>query len=243
MTRAEAPAHVRELTSAERTIPASRASAARRCARHDPERAAMTAAGESGPAWESGRSSREREILLCGSASGLRWLGSLRTSSSCHGARLTGAVRCDLGHSTAAAESVALQPLRSRRGRSEGPPRPARWPSAASSPSRSRAAASVMAGEVRLGRGSVADKPGQLVADDVEVAVARRPAVRLARRDQARQRARRAGVDVEGRRCARRRRLDGRLHRLPAAARRRARASRSTSPTASWTGSCATTTA
>src|SRR5881392_344674 len=36
-------------------------------------------------------------------------------------------------------------------------------------PSRSRAAASVMAGEVRLG-GEVADKPGRLVAENVEVA-------------------------------------------------------------------------
>jgi 23S rRNA (cytidine1920-2'-O)/16S rRNA (cytidine1409-2'-O)-methyltransferase len=42
--------------------------------------------------------------------------------------------------------------------------------------SRTRAAASVMAGEVRLGRdGLRADKPGQLVADDVEVSVAPTP--------------------------------------------------------------------
>ena len=40
-------------------------------------------------------------------------------------------------------------------------------------PSRSRAAASVLAGEVHLGAGRRrADKPGQLVADDVDVAVA-----------------------------------------------------------------------
>src|SRR5213080_513968 len=38
-------------------------------------------------------------------------------------------------------------------------------------PSRSRAAASVMAGEVRVGD-EVADKPGRLVADDVRVSVA-----------------------------------------------------------------------
>ena len=38
-------------------------------------------------------------------------------------------------------------------------------------PSRSRAAASVMAGEVRVGE-QLADKPGRLVADDVEVSVA-----------------------------------------------------------------------
>src|SRR4051794_7677705 len=42
--------------------------------------------------------------------------------------------------------------------------------------SRSRAAASVMAGEVRLGSaGERAAKPGQLVAEDVEVAVDERP--------------------------------------------------------------------
>ena len=42
--------------------------------------------------------------------------------------------------------------------------------------SRTRAAASVMAGEVRLGRdGQPADKPGQLVAEDLEVAVAPAP--------------------------------------------------------------------
>jgi 23S rRNA (cytidine1920-2'-O)/16S rRNA (cytidine1409-2'-O)-methyltransferase len=42
--------------------------------------------------------------------------------------------------------------------------------------SRSRAAASVMAGEVRVGaRGDRASKPGQMVADDVEVAVDERP--------------------------------------------------------------------
>jgi 23S rRNA (cytidine1920-2'-O)/16S rRNA (cytidine1409-2'-O)-methyltransferase len=42
--------------------------------------------------------------------------------------------------------------------------------------SRSRAAASVMAGEVRLGAGGArAAKPGQMVAEDVEVAVDERP--------------------------------------------------------------------
>ena len=39
-------------------------------------------------------------------------------------------------------------------------------------PSRSRAAASVLAGEVRLADGGRADKPGQLVPDDVEIEVA-----------------------------------------------------------------------
>ena len=43
-------------------------------------------------------------------------------------------------------------------------------------PSRARAAASVMAGEVRVGGdGRRADKPGQLVAEDVEIAVDERP--------------------------------------------------------------------
>jgi len=40
--------------------------------------------------------------------------------------------------------------------------------------SRSRAAAAVNAGEVKIGT-NVAQKPGQLVAIDVELAVARRP--------------------------------------------------------------------
>ena len=43
-------------------------------------------------------------------------------------------------------------------------------------PTRSRAAAAVMAGQVRLRGGSRADKPGQLVADDVAVAVDAAPA-------------------------------------------------------------------
>jgi 23S rRNA (cytidine1920-2'-O)/16S rRNA (cytidine1409-2'-O)-methyltransferase len=42
-------------------------------------------------------------------------------------------------------------------------------------PSRSRAAASVLAGEVRLADGRRADKPGQLVPDDVAVEVAEQP--------------------------------------------------------------------
>ncbi|MHB1537569.1 MAG: TlyA family RNA methyltransferase [Solirubrobacteraceae bacterium] len=43
-------------------------------------------------------------------------------------------------------------------------------------PSRSRAAASVMAGEVQLGSGRrVASKPGELVAEDVDVALRQRP--------------------------------------------------------------------
>ena len=47
------------------------------------------------------------------------------------------------------------------------------------------------------------------------------------------------GVDVSGSPGARRRGLDGRLHRLPAAARGARTWSRSTSPTASSTGGCA----
>jgi 23S rRNA (cytidine1920-2'-O)/16S rRNA (cytidine1409-2'-O)-methyltransferase len=68
--------------------------------------------------------------------------------------------------------------------------------------SRARAAASVMAGEVRLGSGGQrAAKPGQLVAEDVVVAVDERPrfvsrgGVKLANALRA------TGVDPAGRRC------------------------------------------
>ena len=67
-------------------------------------------------------------------------------------------------------------------------------------PSRSRAAASVMAGEVRVGE-ELADKPGRLVSDDVEVSVAggrrfvSRGGIKLANALDA------LGVAVEGRRC------------------------------------------
>jgi 23S rRNA (cytidine1920-2'-O)/16S rRNA (cytidine1409-2'-O)-methyltransferase len=68
--------------------------------------------------------------------------------------------------------------------------------------SRARAAASVMAGEVRLGGGGErAAKPGQLVAEDVEVAVDERPrfvsrgGVKLANALQA------TGIDPAGHRC------------------------------------------
>jgi 23S rRNA (cytidine1920-2'-O)/16S rRNA (cytidine1409-2'-O)-methyltransferase len=69
--------------------------------------------------------------------------------------------------------------------------------------SRARAAASVMAGEVRLGGtgGERAAKPGQLVAEDVEVAVDERPrfvsrgGIKLANALAA------TGVDPAGRRC------------------------------------------
>jgi 23S rRNA (cytidine1920-2'-O)/16S rRNA (cytidine1409-2'-O)-methyltransferase len=68
--------------------------------------------------------------------------------------------------------------------------------------SRARAAASVMAGEVRLGGdGARAAKPGQLVAEDVEVAVDERPrfvsrgGVKLANALKA------TGLEPQGRRC------------------------------------------
>src|SRR4051794_41443493 len=68
--------------------------------------------------------------------------------------------------------------------------------------SRARAAASVMAGEVRLGTGGDrAAKPGQLVAEDVAVAVDERPrfvsrgGIKLANALAA------TGVDPSGRRC------------------------------------------
>jgi 23S rRNA (cytidine1920-2'-O)/16S rRNA (cytidine1409-2'-O)-methyltransferase len=69
--------------------------------------------------------------------------------------------------------------------------------------SRARAAASVMAGEVRLGGrgGERAAKPGQMVAEDVEVAVDERPrfvsrgGIKLANALDA------TGIDPAGRRC------------------------------------------
>ena len=69
--------------------------------------------------------------------------------------------------------------------------------------SRARAAASVMAGEVRLGGsgGARAAKPGQMVAEDVEIAVDERPrfvsrgGIKLANALDA------TGVDPAGRRC------------------------------------------
>ena len=69
--------------------------------------------------------------------------------------------------------------------------------------SRTRAAASVMAGEVRLGGdGERAQKPGQLVDRRRRRRRRRAPALRLARRDQARQRARRTSASTSaGRRC------------------------------------------
>ena len=67
---------------------------------------------------------------------------------------------------------------------------------------RSRAAAAVLAGEVRLGaEGRWAEKPGQMVADDVRVAVAEAPpfvsrgGVKLATALEA------FGIDPSGRRC------------------------------------------
>ena len=69
--------------------------------------------------------------------------------------------------------------------------------------SRTRAAASVMAGEVRLGGdGERAQKPGQLVDRDVAVAVDERAALRLARRaSSSPTRSRTFGLDPAGRRC------------------------------------------
>ena len=91
-------------------------------------------------------------------------------------------------------------------------------------PSRTRAAASVLAGEVMLGSGDRrAEKPGQLVDRRVDVGGRRGAAVRLTRRLKLAN-----ALDAFGRRgrrpsLPRRRRLHRRLHRLPAQARRRAR--------------------
>ena len=89
-------------------------------------------------------------------------------------------------------------------------------------PSRTAAAGAVRAGEVRVGAdGPVALRPSQLVEPEAELDRRRGPALRLARRDQARERARGARDRRRRARLPRRRRLDRRLHRLPAAARRR----------------------
>ena len=86
-------------------------------------------------------------------------------------------------------------------------------------PSRTRAAASVMAGEVRVGarrapRGQAGRAGRRRGAAERRAA----PRLRLARRHQARQRARLAAGCASRAARARRRRLDGRLHRLPAPA-------------------------
>ncbi len=107
-------------------------------------------------------------------------------------------------------------------------------------PSRSRAAASVLAGEVLLlPERRRAEKPGQLVPEDVELEVADAPAVRLAGWDQAGQRARRVRARRGGPR-ARSTSAPPRAASPTACSSAAPRTSwRSTSPTGSWTGSCA----
>ena len=90
-------------------------------------------------------------------------------------------------------------------------------------PSRTAAAGAVRAGEVRIG----ADGPMALQAERAGRARGgadrrRAPPLRIPRRDQARQRARRAWDRGRRPRLPRRRRLDRGLHGLPPAARRRA---------------------
>ena len=82
--------------------------------------------------------------------------------------------------------------------------------------SRSRAQALVLAGRVRVD-GQVVTKAGSNVGADARARGRSRAAVRLARRRQAADRARRLRRRPVGRALPRRRRLDGRLHRLPAA--------------------------
>jgi len=105
-------------------------------------------------------------------------------------------IGCDLGHTSGradpadtlpavAAAKVRLDQLLAQRGLF---------------PTRTRAAASVMAGEVRVGD-QVADKPGRLVATDIEVSVAggrrfvSRGGIKLSNALEA------LGVPVQGRRC------------------------------------------
>ena len=67
--------------------------------------------------------------------------------------------------------------------------------------SRSRAAAAVLAGEVRLRDGRRVDKPGQLVADDEQLAVAERPRYVSRGGLKLETGLRTLGVEPEGRRC------------------------------------------
>ena len=91
-------------------------------------------------------------------------------------------------------------------------------------PSRTRAAAAVMAGEVRLGPGDArAAKPGQLVEPDVELGVDAPPPYVSRGGIKLRNALDALGLDPGGPALPRRRRLDRRLHRLPAAGGRRAR--------------------
>ena len=109
--------------------------------------------------------------------------------------------------------------------------------------SRSRAAAAVIAGEVRLAPGGqVADKPGRMVADDVGVEVAERPqfvsrgGMKLANALDA------FGLDVTGRRALDAGASTGGF--TDCLLQRGAEAvSRPTWPTASCTGRCARTSA
>src|SRR3954452_5747913 len=115
------------------------------------------------PTWESGPVPGRRDTAMC-SAGSFAVGGSMgrRLPSILLADRPVG---CDLAHSDRpgvyaatpmAVTKVRLDQLLAQRGLF---------------PSRSRAAASVMAGEVRLGD-EVADKPGRLVAEDVAVLVA-----------------------------------------------------------------------
>ena len=90
--------------------------------------------------------------------------------------------------------------------------------------SRSRAAAAVMAGEVRLGEdGPRADKPGRLVQSDAPLVVKESPGFVSRGGQKLANALDRLAIDPRGAQLPRRGRFHRRLHRLPAPARGRAR--------------------
>ena len=107
---------------------------------------------------------------------------------------------------------------------------------------RSRAQALVMAGRVRVD-GRLVTKAGTAIAADAALEVEQGPAYVSRGGDKLATALAAFAIDVVRARLPRRRRLDGRLHRLPPAARGGARRRRSTSAAGSCTSVCGPTTA